>query len=343
MAKRKRKPSSTVDRLSALHESILLHILSFLPTKDSIKTSVLSKRFRHAWASVPALRLTLNSPGDVDVVDRLLALHSAPSISTFRINVTGNYDLLDSVHGRACSWIDHAAARNVRDLKIDLGRCCLEPKILDRIFRCQFLETLTLKREIKKLAQPPSPLTPFFTNLRTLKLHLVSRPSGSKLTGELISNCCNLQVLCLHAEGFRFLRISAPRLQRLQLGLTGWWTSEVEISCPGLVEFDFRIGHEVEKFRGDMPSLCRASFKTNFPPRCPVWIPIFRSVCNAETLQLFCLDCSEVWLNLFIFYTDDLHVSDSSELPLSFHWTSEYISWHHFSYQYEFISRGDIG
>jgi hypothetical protein len=41
--------------LSNLPEEILLHILSFLPTKDVVRTSVLSKRWDYLWASIPNL------------------------------------------------------------------------------------------------------------------------------------------------------------------------------------------------------------------------------------------------------------------------------------------------
>ncbi|PON68673.1 LRR domain containing protein [Trema orientale] len=48
-------PRLGVDRISTLPDPLIQHILSFLPTFDVVRTSVLSKQWRHIWYSVPTL------------------------------------------------------------------------------------------------------------------------------------------------------------------------------------------------------------------------------------------------------------------------------------------------
>ena len=44
-----------VDRISDLLNDILCHIVSFIPTKYCVATSVLSTRWRYLWTFVPVL------------------------------------------------------------------------------------------------------------------------------------------------------------------------------------------------------------------------------------------------------------------------------------------------
>ncbi|CAM0910884.1 unnamed protein product [Alopecurus aequalis] len=45
------------DRLSALLDDVLQHVLSYPPSRDAVKSAVLSRRWRHLWRSTPAVRV----------------------------------------------------------------------------------------------------------------------------------------------------------------------------------------------------------------------------------------------------------------------------------------------
>ena len=42
------------DRLSDLPDCVLIHLMTFMTTKDSVRTTVLSSRWKDLWKSVPA-------------------------------------------------------------------------------------------------------------------------------------------------------------------------------------------------------------------------------------------------------------------------------------------------
>ncbi|GMP58963.1 hypothetical protein CsSME_00022434 [Camellia sinensis var. sinensis] len=54
-----------IDRISMLPDSLLTHILSFLPIEDAIKTDVLSKRWQYLWTTLPSLLFRLPYPDSI--------------------------------------------------------------------------------------------------------------------------------------------------------------------------------------------------------------------------------------------------------------------------------------
>ncbi|CAL5334846.1 unnamed protein product [Camellia sinensis] len=78
-----------VDRISALPDTIILHILSFLLMKLAIHTDILSKRWRDLWKFNPVLdfrcfpflyRTTIEPIVDYSFIDRCLSLHKSSTI-----------------------------------------------------------------------------------------------------------------------------------------------------------------------------------------------------------------------------------------------------------------------
>lgn len=70
---RSMKPKiDNADRISALPEPLLQHIMSFLPSKDAVRTRLLSEIWEKAWCTFPVLNF------DEDLFEReLLEMRAA--------------------------------------------------------------------------------------------------------------------------------------------------------------------------------------------------------------------------------------------------------------------------
>jgi hypothetical protein len=71
--------SGGAERIGALPDDLLHHVLSFLPAHEVVRTCLLARRWRHLWKSAAALRITgvkgcKNAAWFVNFVDNLLFL-----------------------------------------------------------------------------------------------------------------------------------------------------------------------------------------------------------------------------------------------------------------------------
>ncbi|KAL7087272.1 hypothetical protein ACP275_13G057600 [Erythranthe tilingii] len=132
-----KKPNALpIDRLSYLPDSILCHILSFLPaTSNSVATSILSRRWRYLWSYVPNLFFNYENS---DTINRVLLLRKLHNISTFSLfdGTKRNYHQIET-------WITFAGERNVQNIDIYLTVHLDSPRCL---FTCKTLIDLTLHR-----------------------------------------------------------------------------------------------------------------------------------------------------------------------------------------------------
>ncbi|XP_059439460.1 F-box/LRR-repeat protein At3g58900-like isoform X2 [Corylus avellana] len=118
--------------LSDLPEEILRHILSFLPTKHAVRTSVLSKRWEYLWASIPNLDFKRSLPtyfnGPIEkykskrrllmnFVERVLCLRDSYAIKRFTLPC----DVLGDA-ARVNTWISAVVRHNVQELNIYLDK-----------------------------------------------------------------------------------------------------------------------------------------------------------------------------------------------------------------------------
>jgi hypothetical protein len=186
---------SSEDRISALPDPIIHHILSFLPTENSAATSILSKRWKPLWLSVPTLRFNDRSFPNYDSFFRFvssvfLSLDITLPIRSFHLN-----SLLPSIHhfhdvNRSVYAVAQRGGIENLDLELPImhfTRVNLPPSI----FGCRTLVVLRLsKLKVNDLSQ----LVVDFPLLKTLRLCYVGFECREHCI-KLISGCPILEEL----------------------------------------------------------------------------------------------------------------------------------------------------
>lgn len=227
--------SSKVDIISTLPDHTLSHILSFLPTKYAVATSILSTRWKHLWTSVSNLDFDHGLFGPVrtnrfsNFVDSVFMLIKSSYLNSFRLNCCHDLDVFSSNNHdldgyRVNLWVIAALSRNVRNLYL-----CLSIRRYDmlpsEIFNSKTL--VVLKLDIR-YGPPPAP-GPFrlrrlrsvcLPSLEVLHLHSIKFLDDTS-TQKLISSCPVLEELEIHGcswqKELRGFHVSARALQRLSI------------------------------------------------------------------------------------------------------------------------------
>ncbi|GMJ11502.1 hypothetical protein like AT3G59200 [Hibiscus trionum] len=241
MAK-KVKSAGELDRISSLPDPILCHILSFSPTKDAVRTSILSRRWRYLFASMPTLDFysclrdlpRRNVNNFWGFVDRLLFFPNRVSLECFRLHDPTSKD---DDHLRLYDCISAALWRGAKEIVIYSRNCPVFPTLL---FTSQSLMVLKLNIE----GEMKIPADVCLPNLKTLHLTNLVFVVGSSIL-RLISSCHVLEDLVLDLCDFHnisVLSIHSLSLKRLGLsflemvvGSPGDLNCAVEINTPNLV------------------------------------------------------------------------------------------------------------
>ncbi|XP_010451804.1 PREDICTED: putative FBD-associated F-box protein At5g38570 [Camelina sativa] len=109
-----------MDRISLLSDDLLVKILSFLPTKEAVSTSVLSKQWEFLWMWLPRLQFTSpwgTKPGHREFIYKNLPLHRAPFIECLHLVLL--FDSLIKPEDIRL-WIEIAVSLHVRELIITI-------------------------------------------------------------------------------------------------------------------------------------------------------------------------------------------------------------------------------
>ncbi|XP_031284092.1 F-box/FBD/LRR-repeat protein At4g26340-like [Pistacia vera] len=133
-----------IDRISCLHDSILYKIFSFLPAKDVLQTTLLSKSLQDLWKPLPHLDFDesdfTNEKSFTNFVDKFL-LHRGNSISIIRLR------LLCGFACRSCdleTWISAAFTARVHELQLCSKYKAIGDGLPSSLFNCKSLVTLRL-------------------------------------------------------------------------------------------------------------------------------------------------------------------------------------------------------
>ncbi|KAH7845149.1 hypothetical protein Vadar_025798 [Vaccinium darrowii] len=227
------------DIISNLPEDVLHHILSFLSTKDAIRTSILSTKWEYLWTSIANIDLkeTYHQAGKkedgsfLDFVDRVLIFHDASEIKSLSLE---SHELVNS--SRVNSWISASIRHNIKELKLCL-HWKTQPVLPCRLFTCQSLVVLKLSMD---WALEVTSLTRFL-NLKTLELKYVTFSDNS--TQHLFSSCPMLQELALvycGSKNLKTITICIPTLKGMSSVVTKIYAANlIHLHCISCQIIDF--------------------------------------------------------------------------------------------------------
>ncbi|KAK2394955.1 F-box/LRR-repeat protein [Trifolium repens] len=210
------------DMIGDLPEGVLLHILSLLPTKDAVRTSVLATKWRHLWTylsvfdfKIPYARYESNDENQksvnciLDLVGRLLRNSNCVErlcIDLFKITVDAD---------KVSSLISSASKHKVQYLKISLGDQN-DKFVLPSCFSAfESLNELCLG--LKFTLSIPSDIC--FPSLKKLVVLDVTF-ANEKSVQQLFSGCPVLQELNLHNcywENIEEISVAISTLRKLTI------------------------------------------------------------------------------------------------------------------------------
>ncbi|WZY81867.1 hypothetical protein YC2023_028251 [Brassica napus] len=210
-----------MDKISRLPDELLVKILSFLPTKVAVSTSILSKQWDFLWMWLPKLDYSTRKYSESGraklrrFLNKNLPLHRAPIIESFRLDFIASQFKPVTIR----SWLLTAVSRNLREVEVSHG---CNNKVLNMLpsslYTCKSLVSVKLNGRRLLVDVPRMVSLPF---LKTLLLQDVKYKNEDSLQ-RLLSNCPVLEDLlvegCKGDNMVKFIVI-VPSLQRLTVNI----------------------------------------------------------------------------------------------------------------------------
>ncbi|KAF8099100.1 hypothetical protein N665_0251s0025 [Sinapis alba] len=226
-----------MDWISNLPNILLCQILSNLSTKDSVRTSALSKRWTHLWMDVPALELdSSNFPDDNDFwgfFDNFLEFSQGLGIKRFDLV----YNVDEHIHEDFVERIDDVVKRGVCHLSI-LNELDVEEELVRMplsLYSCRTLVSLNLYCVV---FDAPGPALVSLPRLKTMHLEAV-KYDGKWLLGAFISRCKVLEELTIvtdHGDGLEVVLVGSKSLKIFKL--KSMRSEETEDECDPTILID---------------------------------------------------------------------------------------------------------
>ncbi|CAK7324958.1 unnamed protein product [Dovyalis caffra] len=234
-----------------LPQDILLHILSFLPTLDTIRTSLISTKWKPLWSLVPSLNFSyVHFPPYKsfsttrqffsEFIDRTLIMRPQLPLKKFRLEFI--YE--DRYGCHVDSWVRYAIKNDVLELDLDF--------FIDKSFHIgepearpnydfPFSALRNGKVRVLKLCccDLTLPVNMESMNLWTMKdVYFDQIYMTDDVVLDLFKACPNIEVLKFEdCYGMENLRLCSEKLKRLDL--LYFYTTErelyLELDCPNLV------------------------------------------------------------------------------------------------------------
>jgi hypothetical protein len=322
-----KRGSKRNDRLSDLSDCVILHILSFLNTKQALQTCILSTRWRNVTKLLPTLRLysSLHSKylhNFANLVSQVLSIRDhSQTLHTLEFT-----DITDFIRPNLLKRIvEYAASHDIQLLKISIT-CDLQ-QFPPCLFSSQTLTSLDLcvhPYVINSKIFPNSLNFPALTTLTLRSFYFCARDNGyaepfsafSKLITLIIQDCklLNARILC----------ISSITLVNLTVDEIGYYRDSYicRLYTPNLYNLNY-IGTLNQKlFRSccfkhvyiDVRNECSRIFEQDYPFLLNLLVELgnIKSLTiSFSTLQVCFMSC---FLNLFISTFGRKCMTDSSIL-----------------------------
>ncbi|KAG7563769.1 FBD domain [Arabidopsis suecica] len=267
--------SARGDMISKLPDSLISRILLYLPTKEVVRTSVLSNKWKSVWLLVPELGLDSSEFPDynafVSFMDRFLDFYREEKSCLDKLELRIRKDKND----QSCvtRWIDFVATHKVKRLDVEylyVHRKCFEVMPVS-LYVCETLLYLRLNRVFVGSFESVS-----LPRLKTMSLekNLYANATGLE---SLILSCPVLEDLSIIRrldDNVKVLRVLSQTITTLRVGFDrsgdhgffyfNWETLALFIDAPRLKYMNFENERSPNQFIRNLGSLVKVNFVGDF-------------------------------------------------------------------------------